>query len=133
MCSTAASPYLATSSRSRISPRRSDINCAIRSPSLIRALLGGTPEQQLARYDDASALRFVTTDSPPTLMLHGYLDILARHEHNVRLSARLTEVGVPHYFLSLPWATHAFDYNLDGPGGQLADYAIDQFLGVVLR
>jgi acetyl esterase/lipase len=106
---------------------------AIRSPSLIRALLGGTPEQQLARYDDASALRFVTADSPPTLMLHGYLDTLARHEHNVRLSARLTAAGVPHYFLSLPWATHAFDFNLDGPGGQLADYAIDQFLSAVTR
>ena len=113
--------------------RNSAEDDAIKSPSLLRALLGGTPDQQPALYEDASALRFVTKDSPPTLMLHGSLDTLVWHQHDVRLSARLAEAGVPHYFLSLPWATHGFDFNLDGPGGQLADYAIDQFLGVVTK
>jgi hypothetical protein len=65
--------------------------------------------------------------------------VTKRHEknavdrHNERLSTRLAEGGATHYFLSLPWATHGLDFNLDSPGGQLADYAIDQFLGVVMR
>jgi len=35
---------------------------------------------------------------------------------------------VPHSLVELPWATHGFDYNPDGPGGQIADYAIRRFL-----
>jgi acetyl esterase/lipase len=108
-----------------------DEDDAIRSPSLMRAYLGGTPAQRPARYDDASALRFVGPGSPPTLILHGRLDTLASPRHAERLAARLAEAGVPHYYLSLPWATHGFDYNPDGPGGQLADYAIDSFLRTV--
>lgn len=111
--------------------RNADENDAIHSPSLMRAYLGGTPEQQPARYDDASALRFVTRDSPPTLLLHGYLDTLAWHRHDERLAARLTAAGAPNYYLRLPWATHAFDFNPDGPGGQLAEYAIAMFLNRV--
>jgi|SRR6185312_3924661 len=38
--------------------------------------------------------------------------VAARSE---RLEARLAAVGVPHLFVSLPWATHAFEHNLNGP------------------
>jgi acetyl esterase/lipase len=110
-----------------------DENDAIKSPSLIRAYLGGTPERQPARYDDASALRYIGPGSPPTLILHGSLDTLTSPRHAGRLAARLAAAGVPHYYLSLPWATHGFDYNPDGPGGQLADYAITRFLNSVTR
>ncbi|HEX3729413.1 MAG TPA: alpha/beta hydrolase fold domain-containing protein [Opitutaceae bacterium] len=34
---------------------------------------------------------------------------------------------------SLPWATHAFEYNLNGPGGQLATAAVAAFLDSVFR
>jgi acetyl esterase/lipase len=51
----------------------------------------------------------------------------------VRLASRLTEHGVPHVFVSLPWATHAFDYTLQGPGGQLTTLALEQFLGRVVK
>jgi len=60
-------------------------------------------------------------------------DTLAWYKHSERLDARLAELGVAHYRLSLPWATHGFDFNPDGPGGQLADYAITQFLAAVTR
>ena len=53
-----------------------DENDAIKSPSLMRAYLGGTPAQQPARYDEASALHYIDRDSPPTLILHGQLDTL---------------------------------------------------------
>ena len=50
---------------------------------------------------------------------------------NLHIAARLKELRVPHYYLQLPWATHGFDFNPDGPAGQLTDYAIDRFLTVV--
>ena len=33
--------------------------------------------------------------------------------------------------VALPWATHAFEFNLHGPGGQIGTYAIEWFLQVV--
>ncbi|HEY4300317.1 MAG TPA: alpha/beta hydrolase [Candidatus Didemnitutus sp.] len=106
-------------------------NDTIRSRSLLRGYLGGTPDEQPGRYRDASGLNFVDRRSPPTLLLHGGLDTLVWVRHDDRLAGRLREAGVPHFFLMLPWATHGFDFNPDGPGGQLADYAVRDFLAAV--
>ena len=38
---------------------------------------------------------------------------------------------MPHVTVLLPWATHAFDFNLRGPGGQLARYALAWYLARV--
>jgi acetyl esterase/lipase len=105
----------------------------LKSPHLMRQYLGGTPESARANYESASALRHVTRAAPPTLLLHGELDSLVWHRHSVRLDARLAENAVSHAFVSLPWATHAFEYNLHGPGGQLTTYAVEWFLGAVTR
>jgi hypothetical protein len=40
---------------------------------------------------------------------------------------------VPRLYLEFPWATHAFDYNLHGPGGQLTCFALETFLARVTR
>ena len=108
-------------------------NDMIKSPRLMRRFLGGTPETARANYESASALNFVTKQSPPTLLLHGANDPLVWHQHSVRLEAKLREAGVPCVFVSLPWATHAFDYNAHGPGGQLATFAIEWFLAGVTK
>ncbi len=106
---------------------------AIKSPTLMRQYLGGPPEKAQANYDGASALQQVTAGAPPTLLVHGQLDGLVWHRHSERLAARLTERGVRHVFVSLPWATHAFEVNRHGPGGQLTTYAIEWFLAAVTR
>ncbi len=100
----------------------------LRSPSLMRQFLGGTPQSARAAYESASALFHVHPAAPPTLLLHGVNDALAWHRHSARLAARLAEAGVPHCYVELPWATHAFDFNLHGPGGQLTVYALEWFL-----
>ena len=105
----------------------------IKSPSLMRQFLGGSPDAAKANYDSASALAFVSANSPPTLLLHGQLDGLVWHRHSERLAARLTEMGVKNCFVSMPWATHAFEANLDGPGGQLTTYALEWFLAAVTQ
>jgi acetyl esterase/lipase len=106
---------------------------AIRSPSLMRQLLGGPPETAKEKYESASALPLVSPASPPTLLLHGRLDALVWHRHSERLATRLAEHGVQQLFISLPWASHAFEVNQRGPGGQLTTYAVEWFLAAVTR
>ena len=105
----------------------------LKSPALMRQYLGGTPASARENYLSASPHYHVTRATPPTLLLHGENDALVWHRHSVRLDARLAEEHVPHAFVSLPWATHAFDYNLHGPGGQLTTFAVEWFLAVVTR
>ncbi len=108
-------------------------NDMLKSPALMRQFLGGTPESARANYESASALFQVTRRSPPTLLLHGTIDAVSWYRHSVRLDAKLAEQGVPRAFVQLPWATHAFDFNLHGPGGQLTTYAVEWFLAQVTR
>jgi acetyl esterase/lipase len=113
-----------------VNAREDDV---IKSPTLMRQYLGGTPDSARENYESASALPRVGTSTPPTLLLHGENDTLVWHRHSVRLDARLAECGVPHVFVSLPWATHAFEFNLHGPGGQLTTFAVEWFLAAVTK
>jgi hypothetical protein len=61
------------------------------------------------------------------------LDPLAWSRQSERLDARFAEYGVAHGFVSLPWATHAYVFNLAGPGGQLSTYALEWFLAAVTK
>lgn len=103
----------------------------LHSPALMRRYLGGSPEAARANYESASALYHVTPRVPPTLLLHGRNDALVWYRHSERLEAKLREAGVPCLHVALPWATHAFEYNLHGPGGQLTTYALEGFLAAV--
>lgn len=106
---------------------------ALKSPQLLRQFLGGPPAVAGAAYDSASGIRLVGPTSPPTLLVHGRLDTLVWYRQSERLAARLAACGVPHALVSLPWATHAVEYNLRGPGGQLATYALEWFLAAATR
>lgn len=90
--------------------------------------LGGTFQDVPANYSASSPIRFVSSTSQPTLIIHGENDVLVAYEHSTRLQKKLNDYGVKNYFLSLPWATHGFDYTLNGPGGQLSTYAVLKFL-----
>jgi len=105
----------------------------LKSPQLLRQFLGGPPTTARAAYDGASAILHVTPKSPPTLLMHGQLDALVWHKQSERLTRRLADAGVPHVFVSLPWATHAFEFNLNGPGGQLMTFAVEWFLAAVTK
>jgi len=99
--------------------------------SLLRAYMGGPPAELPKLYDEASALGRAGKDFPPTLMIHGGRDELVWPVHELRLSARLSALGVPHYFLDMPWATHGCDYVFAGPCGQISTYAVERFLARV--
>ncbi len=110
-----------------------DPNDVLDSPRLLRQYLGGSADEQPDLYRSASATLIAEVGGPPTLVVHGRRDALVWYLQSQRLGARLDQVGVPHYFLSLPWATHAFDYPFNGPGAQLTRFSIDGFLRSVWK
>lgn len=105
----------------------------LNSLQLVSQYLGGAPTEARANYDGASSILLAQRYSPPTLLIHGTRDELVWCRQSERLCARLESIGTPHYFVRLPWATHAFDYNFNGPGGQISTYAVETFLKAVTR
>ena len=95
--------------------------------------LGGGPDAFGKAYDAASAYDFAGKESPPTLLLHGTRDELVAVMQSRRLAEKLRAANVRSRLIELPWATHAFDYNFSGPGGQIATYAVERFLAAVNR
>jgi acetyl esterase/lipase len=75
----------------------------------------------------------VSGSTVPTLLIHGEKDELVWVRQSERLDAKLAAAHRPHLFLKLPWATHGCDYNFNGPCGQISTYAIENFLGEVMR
>jgi acetyl esterase/lipase len=105
----------------------------LKSPQLLRQFLGGAPATAQAAYDSASGILSVSPASPPTLLVHGQLDTLVWHRQSERLAKRLGDANVPRVFLSLPWSTHALEYHLASPGGQLSTFALAWFLQAVTK
>jgi acetyl esterase/lipase len=95
--------------------------------------LGGSYYQVPQNYLASSPLEFVDKNSPPTLIIHGHNDVLVAYEHSRRLNEKLAKNGIKHYWLKLPWATHGFDFNLNGPGGQLSTYTTERFLNSITK
>ncbi len=103
------------------------------SRGVMEAYLGGPYSKIPQKYAASSPIEFVDKTTVPTLIIHGTNDVLVSIEHSRRLNAKLQENDVKHYWLELPWATHGFDYNLNGPGGQLSTYAVERFLNAVTK
>ncbi|MBC8054606.1 MAG: alpha/beta hydrolase [Sphingobacteriaceae bacterium] len=98
------------------------------SRKVMEDYLGGTYTEVPENYRNSSPIEFVSKTSVPTLIIHGENDVLVAYEHSRRLHSKLNRLGVKNYFLSLPWATHGFDYTIKGPGGQLSAFAVVVFL-----
>lgn len=81
-----------------------------------------------ATYHAASPYYRVRPGLPPIVVGHGGRDELVFHEQSERFVGRLRDAGDRAYLLSLPWATHGFEANLDGPSGRLWCHAVDRAL-----
>ena len=103
------------------------------SKKVLENYLGGGYTQVPANYRKASPVEYVNTVSPPTLMIHGEKDEVVAFEHNIRLKHKLDSAGVKNYIVDLPWATHGFDFNLAGPGGQISTYSVKYFLKTIFK
>lgn len=98
-----------------------------------RDFLGGTPTQVREKYIAESPLLQVTANSVPTLLVHGKNDAHVYYEQSVRLQKKLDEFKVKNMLLTLPWATHGCEYNLNGPAGQLSMYSVERFCYAVIN
>lgn len=103
------------------------------SRGVMERYLGGPYQLVPQNYTMSSPLAFVNRLTVPTLIIHGYNDVLVAYEHSRRLNEKLQQNGIKHYWLKLPWATHGFDFNLTGPGGQLSTYAVEVFLSNITQ
>ncbi|CAN5785025.1 esterase LipC [soil metagenome] len=100
----------------------------LNSLKLLRQYLGGDPEQVGENYRTSSGYGLATSQSCPTLLIHGSRDVLVWDVQSLRLAERLQSLGVKHYCLKLPWATHGCDWPFHGPSAVLSRYAIEGFL-----
>lgn len=98
------------------------------SPTLLNQLLQSTPTTNPQIYADINPVNFITPYAPPVLLLHGDRDSVVPVDHSRIMAEYLTAARVPNYFLQLPYESHGFDINLNGPGGQAASFAVKQFL-----
>lgn len=103
------------------------------SRKVLEDFLGGPLSKVPQVYKASSPLEVVGTRSIPTLIIHGENDALVSIEHGQRLQQKLAANKIPHYMLSLPWATHGCDYTLKGPSGQLTTYAVQYFVNHVVK
>ena len=97
------------------------------SKKVQRDFLGGTPQQVPERYYAESPLFHVNAESTPTLLAHGCLDAHVWHIQSEMMKKELDKHHVKNYLLTIPWGTHGFEYNLNGPAGQLSMYSVERF------
>lgn len=103
------------------------------SRKVMENYIGGSYKQVPDKYVACSPIEFADDKAIPTLIIHGDNDVLVSPEHSRRLNLKLQQHNIRHYWLKLPWATHGFDYNLNGPGGQLSTFAVETFLNTITK
>ena len=98
------------------------------SRRVLEDFIGSKINENSKAYEAASPVYQNLHNAPPVLMLHGKLDVLVAFGHNLRLIPKLDANQIPYYLLSIPWATHGFDYFFNSPAAQLSTYAIEYFI-----
>ncbi|MGF1567031.1 MAG: alpha/beta hydrolase fold domain-containing protein [Nodosilinea sp.] len=105
----------------------------IDTQAVLRTFLGGTPTELPALYRQASPIRYVKPNLPPTLLVYGGRDHLVQARYGRRLYEQLRANGNTAVWLGIPWAEHAFDTVFNGVSNQLALYYTERFLAWALR
>ncbi len=104
----------------------------LKSRTLLRGFLGGTPSEVTELYKSGSEMGAITSDACPTLLIHGEQDTIVSYKHSVRLLATLKSFAIDVKFVSLHFGPHGFDYFFTGPEGQVSTFEVDRFLKRVL-
>jgi acetyl esterase/lipase len=96
-------------------------------------LVGGTPSEVPDRYALFSALSYVRSNCPPTLLMHGTHDEMAPVSAVRQLEVRLAKAGAPVTAVYLPHTDHAFDLfgTRWSPAARVAVHVLERFLAVV--
>lgn len=93
---------------------------------------GGKLDEKFNLYELFSPIKYVTEENasklPPIFLAAGKYDRIVDVYQSEELSEELTKLAIHNTYLELPWANHAFDLLLSGPGGQLVIKYMTQFL-----
>jgi acetyl esterase/lipase len=100
--------------------------------AVLRAFLGGTPDERGDLYQQASPVTYVRRSLPPTLLVYGDRDHLVQPRFGKALYEQLKQTGNTAIWLNIPWAEHAFDAVFNGVSNQLALYYTERFLASVI-
>ncbi|MGG6239427.1 alpha/beta hydrolase fold domain-containing protein [Nodosilinea sp. AN01ver1] len=100
--------------------------------AVLRAFLGGTPDQKPSLYRQASPINYVQPGLPPTLLVYAGRDHLVQAKYGHQLYRQLQVTGNQAVWLKLPWSEHAFDILFSGVGNQIALYYTERFLAWAL-
>src|SRR5688572_1403766 len=83
-------------------------------PTLL-SVTGGTPATNNTLYTQSSPINFVSSQSPPTMILHGGIDIVVSPSQSGSLDTKLFISGVTHQYVLYPAEGHGW------VGANLAD------------
>lgn len=78
-------------------------------PRRIDIVSGATPEETGRNIKAATPATYLAKDSPPVLVVHGDADQTVSIEASKRLVEAMDKMGIPHQFIIVPGAPHAFD------------------------
>ena len=99
---------------------------------LMSRSVGGDPDNLKFYYQIFSPITYVTDKNrsaiPITFLATGGKDRMVVPEQSRKLYQRLQALNITSVLLDLPWANHAFDNIVYGPGGQLVLKYLSQFL-----
>lgn len=77
-------------------------------PAGMAQIIGGTPTTQATLYSQSSPINFVTALSPPTMILHGGVDILVSPSQSVLLKTKLGTFAVVNQYVFYPTENHGW-------------------------
>lgn len=93
---------------------------------------GGKPERFNNLYEIFSPIKYINEETidriPPIFLTAGKYDRIVNVEQSEEIFEKFQDYGIPSVYLEFPWANHAFDLILVGPGGQLVYKYLTQFL-----
>jgi acetyl esterase/lipase len=76
-------------------------------PTLL-SVTGGTPTTNNTIYIQSSPINFVSSQSPPTMILQGGVDIVVSPSQSVSLDTKLFTAGVTHQYVFYPTEGHGW-------------------------
>lgn len=100
--------------------------------SVLKAFIGGDPKQFPEKYKQASPIRTVKPNLPPSLLVYGAQDHLVKVEFGRAMLKKLQAEGNTAVMVEIPWAEHAFDAIFSGISNQFALYYTERFLAWAL-
>ncbi|WP_414624753.1 alpha/beta hydrolase [Calothrix sp. CCY 0018] len=99
----------------------------INARAVLKAFLGGSPQQLPTLYETASPINYVVPNLPPTLLIYGSRDHVVEARFGRQMYNKLRDKNTAVY-LEIPWAEHSFDSIFNGVSNQLALYYTERFI-----